>query len=305
MGRRREYHWTTVPRGAVAPRSRPRNHRLKPNDRCPCGSGLKFKRCHRGSGALLPPRPINAIKRIGAVWECVRPLFLDTGDPRYPLRRNGSCFFVTYRGDLWGVTARHALDNQPAYDARFLRRTDEKTPRFFRMTEELHPLHHDAHDNAWLDMVLVRSSDPPEDTLVIDLDTTELAPLEDATADDYVRIVGHPDVLGTGIAYPNHDIHISFFSADGKYDGPSESNFLHLARFEDFGKVTNLNGMSGGPAFLVRENVTWWFAGVVVRGSVESKLMRFIDARKIVDTLRWHYDENPTASIDPRKRRPR
>ena len=240
---------------------------------------------------------------IGEAWDCARPFFLDTGDKQFPLRRTGSCFLVSYRGDLWIVTAKHCLDGEEPHLARVLRTLEYRRPVFLHIVSQLHPIDRDRDDTAWLDMMLIRSDELPGDTLVIDLDTTPLAPLEDATTDDYVRIAGFPDALGNEIV--DNNIAVASFSGDGHYAGATESKWVHKIAFEDFGKLGDINGMSGGPAFLAREGEQWWFAGVVAWGTAQSGIVRFIDARAIVKTLAWHYDEDPGSSVAASKRRPR
>lgn len=62
---------------------------------------------------------------------------------------------------------------------------------------------------------------------------------------------------------------------------------------------------TGGPVFFTKRAAEpWCFAGVLITSALPARVARFIDARKVVDTLRWHYDANPTATIDARKRRP-
>jgi len=56
---------------------------LKANDPCWCGSGRKFKRCHRDSAERLRPGRISPMRTVPA--EIPRPDYADTGQPvRWP-----------------------------------------------------------------------------------------------------------------------------------------------------------------------------------------------------------------------------
>lgn len=142
---------------------------------------------------------------------------------------------------------------------------------------------------------------------MVDLDTTALADLDHATADDWLRVCGFPNELGNDVDYLSQRITTSRANLDGRYNGPTESKFVHAIAFDSTGVMRSLNGMSGGPVFFTRRAVeSWCFAGVLIsEGTPGSGLARFVDARKIESTLRWHYDENPAATVDRSKNRPR
>ncbi|MGE7875181.1 SEC-C metal-binding domain-containing protein [Bacillus paramycoides] len=44
---------------------------IKRNDPCPCGSGLKFKNCHKDSGVELPPLSLRLEVKVGVVQSVV------------------------------------------------------------------------------------------------------------------------------------------------------------------------------------------------------------------------------------------
>jgi hypothetical protein len=241
------------------------------------------------------------------VLDVARPLLLRSEHPEFPLFRAGTCFLVTFRGDLWVVASRHAFEANGAafYDAVVPASLDDRRLRPLQLVASLEPRSDDTFDTAWLDFVLLRSSDRlAYAEWAIDLDRTELAPFDSASANDWVRVCGFPDGLQNQIAYPDWNVAVSRFNADGRYGGLTESRDVHAVDFESFGLVHSVNNMSGGPAFFARPDArAWWFAGVVVRGTVQSRRLRFVDARAIVRTLTWHYDEDTSAkSLDPSKR---
>lgn len=293
------------PRGTRARHERPGR-----NDRCPCGSGAKIKHCHREASreqlAKLGPRAAN----LDQILDVARPLHIDPGVDGYLLFQSGSCFLVTFRGDLWIVASAHSFKNQGALpqQARVLATLSIDRADVLIPIESVEPLDQDDRDTAWRDFVLLRTTRSlPSWVRVIDLDTTALADLERATPDDWLRVCGFPNELGNEVEYSSQKITLSRLNLDGRYNGRTESKFVHAISFDSTGVVQSLNGMSGGPVFFTRNaNESWCFAGVLIsEGAPGSGLARFVDARKIESTLRWHYDENPTATVDTAKRRPR
>ncbi|MCA9317959.1 MAG: SEC-C domain-containing protein, partial [Planctomycetes bacterium] len=53
---------------------------LKSNDPCWCGSGKKYKRCHRADAALVKPGRQSPMRPVPA--DIARPDYAETGTPR-------------------------------------------------------------------------------------------------------------------------------------------------------------------------------------------------------------------------------
>jgi len=199
-----------------------------------------------------------------------------------------------FRGDTWIITAAHVLDYlQVEPEHVLVPVTLEPGPfRFFKTVSVLRPCSVEEPDAEWLDLVMIRVQRDERPFAYVDLDREPLAPLERATFDHAVRVYGFPRSLDTAIDYEARTVAIESFGVDGAYWGrQASSDFIHHAIFETFGKVESLNGMSGGPVFFAHEG-HYFFAGTVITGGVEAHRMRFIDARAILKTLRWHYDED-------------
>lgn len=289
--------------------SRPRHERLLPNDACPCGSGRKFKKCHRDAS----PDEIAALGTAATLDHALaaaRPLFLDPDVPGFPLIRSGSCWVLAYRGDMWILSSNHAFQNQRLTPDRarvFLNVQGGSLGKAIPLSGEyVLPRGTNKDDNAWTDFVLIGCADPPPAWMrLLDLDRGGLADLDAATRYHWVRIFGFANVMGNEVDYDQERVTIGSCSFDGQYAGPTESKYVHEIRFESTGHVNDFNGMSGGPAFICRPGAEpWSYAGVVITGSAASRIARFVDARRIEATLRWHYDVNPSARVAPAKRRP-
>jgi hypothetical protein len=70
---------------------------------------------------------------------------------------------------------------------------------------------------------------------------------------------------------------------------------VHAVHFEATGPVKSFNGMSGGPLFYTRGGAEpWQFAGILVRGSTEARVVRLIDGRAIVGVLDRFYAHGAT-----------
>lgn len=287
---------------------RPRHERLLPNDACPCGSGRKFKKCHRGAS----PAEVAALGTAATLdhgLAAARPLFLDPDVEGFPLIRSGSCWLLSFRGDMWILSSNHAFTNQrlsPEQTRVFLNVETGRLGAAVRLAGEyVRPVAPNSHDDVWTDFVLVRCADPPPAYLrLLDLDRGGLADLDAATPAHWVRIFGFANVMGNAVDYEEARITIGSCSFDGRYAGPTESKYVHAVRFESTGHVNDFNGMSGGPAFMCRPGAEpWAFAGIVITGDARARVARFVDARRIEATLRWHYDANPSARVDASKRR--
>lgn len=258
-------------------------------DACYCGSGRRFRRCH---GANSGPR----VTTLDDAANVVRPVFAEVDDGKYPIHFGGSCTIVMYRGDIWLVSARHVLHarNANPKEIRVPIEVQRGPLRFFKTVSVLYPEDKDSEDRAWLDLVMIRVEQGQRSFAYVDLDNEVLAPLHRATFDDGVRMYGYPLALDSAIDYDGMHVGLESFGVDGAYWGQTSSRFVHAVTFTGFGKVTSLNGMSGGPAFFAPQHGgRYFFAGIIVMGTVESNRMYFIDAHAVLKTLRWHYDEDP------------
>ena len=214
------------------------------------------------------------------VLSCARPIYFRSDFPGHELFGKGTCFIVKASGAIWLATAAHCLANGMLDDLavpRFLPGPG-RAPigDFFQPIALAGPVPEDEDDTAGFDVVMIRTNeiDHPD---ALDLeDEAFLAPLEHARRGDPVRITGFPGSLANGI--DRREIAVQAFHTDGQYGSPTSSKHLHQFTIDLVGKVTDLDGMSGGPLFYVRAG-RYFFAGVVVRGSAESKNAHFVDGR--------------------------
>ena len=286
--------------------TRDRHDRLLPNDICPCGTGKKFKRCHRDASAE-ERRELGDAATLDHALASARPLLIDTGMPEWPLMRSGSCMLVTFRKDLWIVSTAHAFKNfQSTPDrARVPWNIGGGTLRPLRITGEYVSPRDDSDDTVWSDFVVIRCAErAPRWWKLLDLDCADLADLDHATGRDWLRAFGFANAMGNEVDCQAGRVVVSACSFDGKYAGPTESKRVHAIALPSTGVVNDVNGMSGGPVFYTRQaNEAWVFAGILVSGSAESKLLRVIDARAIRATLRAFYArENDQLAPDASQR---
>lgn len=263
---------------------------MRSRDACFCGSGRRLKRCH---GAVQRSRAEN----LDDIREAVRPVFAESNVLEgYPIHFGGSCFVVVFRGDPWIVTAKHVLGARGAepHEIRVPIETEPGKLRFFDTRSVLYPLDAAEPDAEWLDLAFIRIAREQRPFVYVDLDEEPLAEIERAGFDDGIRVYGYPLCLKSGIDYDSQRIELEAFGVDGAYWGAKKSRFIHTVTFSGFGRVVDLNGMSGGPAFYARpKSGEYRLAGVVITGSVQANRMHFIDARAVEKTLRRHYDADP------------
>lgn len=236
------------------------------NDPCPCKSGRKFKKCHGRPAPLVAAEIKNNLDN---AVRCVRPMFCKSAVQGHELFGGGSGFLVRASGAIWIATAAHVLRDKDYLDLAVPRLIPHGTgpiEAFFHPVGLVGVKSDDPEDTAGFDVVMIRT-DEHEHPDALDLERPSfLAPLENANRGAIVRLAGFPRCLDNSIDGPARKARIQLFWADGEYDEPTSSQFLHRFTITDTGKVTDLDGMSGGPLFYVQD-AQYFFAGVVVRAA--------------------------------------
>ena len=218
-----------------------------------------------------------------------RPLFIEHRDEdKYRYTKVGSAVLIRYRGHYYAVAARHSLyagpygveqiripaRNGPAKHATFVGFDD----CWIAAGEE------DAHDFLLLRLT-TRDGFPPwrADCASLTQRTTDLA---------QKHFTQHSSFAVSG--YPNHGTNLIDYEANAiwhqrcivacEYDRPTDP-WIHSLNMLHEGALTDYRGLSGG-LVMARTTDGLALAGMVITGSPESKIVRFIDIRAIVAGIR-------------------
>ena len=78
-------------------------------------------------------------------------------------------------------------------------------------------------------------------------------------------------------------------TGSAKYVRRTELECIHTLEFNALGPIHDLDGLSGSPVFQVTKDGDTYavasFAGMIIRGSAQSRLAHFVESRRIVDML--------------------
>jgi hypothetical protein len=221
--------------------------------------------------------------------QCAKPLMFENNDPDFRLSIHGTCFLAKYEFRYYAITARHCLNSFP-YESIRIRINPGK-----------------------LEFLTLKSLTLPRDT---DWDFSDLAFFEirhdclspavlgskhflcldnhterEADANEILAVVGHPSELNTIEDYGNGIVRTQGFSPDGRYAGPAEDKNCSKIRFNNLSQIKDLDGLSGSPVLAFREirdkvYTNARFTGVLIRGSKESGMGRFINSSVVIQFLK-------------------
>lgn len=228
-----------------------------------------------------------AAKSIGAV---VQPLVFETGLPEAPYSQAGTVFLAAKNGRVRVVTCRHAL------------RPDSLSPicvfpadgvnHFLPLTNAhfapIELVGDDYADIALIDVDLRALQSPLQgQARAINLDLPTPDWKNHCEISPFV-VIGYP-VDRSYIDYEDCHIHSERVALYGEYTGPTVEPFIHSLVIGNSKGLSSFRGFSGGPVFCWVQEVgvrpTLVLAGMVIQGSVESRVMRFIETSVLLDAF--------------------
>ncbi|HEY4367507.1 MAG TPA: hypothetical protein VGN07_09790 [Steroidobacteraceae bacterium] len=218
-----------------------------------------------------------------ALRQAARQLIFRTGIDCTPIALSGTYFLLAYRDKLFALTARHVVGD--ATPEQLLLLTSDKSLVPARVLEQINPS--DEISGA-LDLV------------VYDLDIRHFNRKHRRNSRAYNLLVTEPSWLPTRhessyflFGYPlthakvdygarTTQTHSQQWFLEGRYKGPSEISNCHMLNLCDTQTIGDLNGLSGSPVFASFHAIGMGtqpiFAGIVLRGTVMSGLVHFLDA---------------------------
>lgn len=238
---------------------------------------------------------------------CARPVLFANDNPEYPFSVGGTTFIVKFRGRSFVVTAKHVLNlkNFTAGQFAIQYRPDR---RDFLPLGALH---------------LARGANE-EDTDQYDIAVREIngAAVREELYGPYLpysllqmdRLTlfsergayiyrGYPTAMRE-VDFENHQVEQGAVTTRAEYVARTRYEALHELRLLDLGSLPSIDGLSGAPVFQVHnEDGTQYsreaFAGMVLRGSIESGRIFMIEHRRIIEAL-TQIAEGPNLWLDPR-----
>ncbi len=218
------------------------------------------------------------------VLRCAQPIFFEDGFEGYEYSCGGTFFYVKYRERYLAVTAKHCLKDRNIQTLRLLRPSPTKKKAFisFDVVSEIE----DPGDSScdWADLVFIKlnegalSAEDKAASWFLDCDTLSRSKTIFATGDS-LGTKGYP-YYARGIDYEKGIITMGAVAWSGTYAGVGHEANIHKCKFSKLVGVPDLNGFSGAPVFKIFQNrqiTTYWFAGVILRGTVQSEMAHFVD----------------------------
>jgi hypothetical protein len=224
------------------------------------------------------------------VLQCAQPLFFEDGGDELLYSYGGTFFFVRFKNNYFAVTAKHCLYRRDYGKLRFVR-PDASKHRAFFSAAVVSVIEEPVCDST--DLAFIRLNETalsPQDKTAswfLDLDTLSCFQTTFRLGDG-LGTRGSPKYAG-GIDYDNWKIQLGFTALSGTYAGRGHEANMHKFRFDDLTGVTDLDGFSGSPVFKIVQNKfiqSYWFAGVVLQGTVESGLAHFVDYHIVFKSLK-------------------
>jgi hypothetical protein len=225
------------------------------------------------------------------ILDCVRPVLFQNDSRDFPVSFGGSAFLVRYQQQrTFVITARHVLreDEFALSQFRIQRRPDRNgnllLGKRYRIrgsdTEDT-----DQYDIAVWDVI------PVSDSVYGDYAPYNLWPMEGNTvfspASEYLYR-GYPRQLRIA-DYETHRYDQGSISGSAKYLGRTNLECVRSLELNDLGPIANLDGVSGSPVFQVTQDGDAYavpsFAGVIIRGSAQTRVANFVEGRRVLDML--------------------
>jgi hypothetical protein len=224
------------------------------------------------------------------LFECVQPLSFEDGFEGYEYNSAGTFFFARYRNCYFAITTKHCLRDRNLATIRLFRPNATKGKAFIpinRITVIDDPAEKVCD---WADLAFIRlnecilSNEDKIATWFVDLDYLNFKNIQFSKG-DILMTKGCPNCVGR-IDYDTGAIQRGFVAFEGCYDGKSCDQNVHTLRFAQMKDIPSLNGFSGSPVFkvyqaLFRDGIEHCFAGVIIRGTIESGIAHFIDSEVV------------------------
>ena len=224
---------------------------------------------------------------------CARPVLFANGNPAFPYSVGGTAFVVKFQGRSYVVTARHVL-NLKSFDAGQFCIQYRADCRDFLPLGALHLLRGtDDEDTDQYDIGVREVDDaavraelygPYQPYSLLQMDRLTIFSERGA----YIYR-GYPIAMRE-VDFEGQHIEQGAVTSRAEYVGRTQYAGIHELRLLDLGPLPSIDGLSGSPVFQVHneENSKFSresFAGMLIRGSIESGRAFLLEHRRIIEVL--------------------
>lgn len=233
--------------------------------------------------------PQYAIDRLAP---SIQPLVFETGSKEAPYSSTrGTVFLVGYEQRSYVLTARHALQPNNLMPICVFPSdiSDKLVPLGKVFYVPSSPDGYDFEDLAVIDIDTRRITHPDvASAKLINLDLS-CGKWEEYAHEAQFFILGYPEERSF-LNYKPLEFRADRVLLLGRYRGPSTLQCYHVLSVVDTLLLTTFSGLSGAPVFawieLPMQRPTAVFCGMVLLGSPESGLIRFLDRDVLLDAIR-------------------
>ena len=231
--------------------------------------------------------------RLLDIVTCARPVLFANDSPEFPFSVGGTAFIVKFQGRNFVITARHVL-NLRSFAASQFSIQYRPDGRDFLPLGALHLARGANEDDTDQYDVAVREIDdaavreelfgPYRAYSLLQMDRLTIFSARGA----YIYR-GYPTAMRE-VDFINHPVEQGAVTTRAEYVGRTRYEAIHELRLLDLGPLPTIDGLSGSPVFQVHNEESSKysresFAGMLLRGSIESGRMFLIEHRRIIEVL--------------------
>ena len=229
--------------------------------------------------------------KINDLSHCSRPMCFENKVEEYEYSLKGSCFVVRHLGHMYAITAKHVTKHfEPNQVLIPYKLGSEK---FLPISNFMIVQTEEEEDSDHKDIMVFEIA---EHLLDKDFDSSTVYDLDNPTSNLPKRckliIHGFPSELN-GVDYDKRHFDFRRFSYSAEYYGKMPFYFVHEMKFNCDCPLSSIDGMSGGPVFwifnLSPTQAMGGLAGIMLRGTVESKVGYFLDIRIAKELIKLHH----------------
>jgi len=227
------------------------------------------------------------------IVKCARPVLFANDNREYPYSVRGTAFVVKFQGRSYVITARH-VHNLKSFEAGQFCIQYRPDARDFLPLGALHIVRGENQEDTDQYDIVVREID---DSAVREELYGEYRPYSLLQMDSLTILSERGAYLYRGYPSDMREVDFEFrrieqgaVSTRAEYVGRSPYAGVHELRLLDFGPLKSIDGLSGSAVFQVHnEDGTKFsseaFAGMLIRGSIESGKAFMLEHRKIIEVM--------------------
>jgi len=220
-----------------------------------------------------------------------RPVLFFTKESDYPYWGKGSSFFITSGQHIYWITARHVMENQRVSPQELMITPGDNSvisvPFDSLLQIKRGPDNEDFRDLYMLRIDMAEFWESTDSDIYAWDTSRDFYDCSKLVRGEELFLLGYPSE-SRFIDYDSRRIHFTQVVLRGIYQGLSSEEHCHVLELETSITLDDLDGLSGGVVFRYprnpREPVQ--SVGLIIRGSAESGIIRFIDCAVIKDFVR-------------------